>query len=252
MAFKVDKITKKWSHDDYVKIVTSHLDIASISTTSEEDRLLSCSWGSGSILAHDLNTGKSCNTLLHKSIPKLESHTGQRVACCMGHARFCRSIEGDPTANSLILSSSYDSTLRLWDLRAVGRSDSSLGESADLSNLVACGIKLCGHKGAATSACFLPHDQNRILSASPLNSHSCSLLTSRHPKGSSADHSIRLWDLRKPDSCVLEVNTGHWLCSLAVSPDGNTTAANALPGMVRCGPSTRLLQHASLTKTIRC
>jgi hypothetical protein len=57
--------------------------------------------------------------------------------------------------------------------------------------------------------------------------------------GSSADHTIRLWDARKASACVLQVDTGHWLCALALSPDGEHLAVNALPGKV-CASSQRV------------
>jgi WD40 repeat protein len=130
---------------------TEHQDIACISTTASDDVVLSCSWGSGDIIAHDL-------------------HTGRALACGVGHERFCRSLEGDPTNAAIVLSSSYDASVRLWDLRSAATEasrDDPFGvptASASRGTTIGCALTLRGHTASVTAAHFLPGDSHYVLS----------------------------------------------------------------------------------------
>lgn len=76
----------------------------------------------------------------------------QEIGRCAGHGRFCRSLESTPANNSFLLSSSYDKTIRLWDLRTSDRQV----------------LRLSGHTGSVTAAHFvLNMGTNFILSAVP-------------------------------------------------------------------------------------
>jgi len=138
LAYSVGSIIEGDLENKY-QIATSHADIACLGTSSTEDILISCSWGSGDILLQDLNTA-------------------QEIGRCAGHGRFCRSLESTPANNSFLLSSSYDKTIRLWDLRTSDRQV----------------LRLSGHTGSVTAAHFvLNMGTNFILSAAHLRTIPC-------------------------------------------------------------------------------